>query len=190
MRYCLEIVLHLFAKLILDILLENKTKILIVKKNFLQCGFLVLWKPCRLVSMVESKAVGPCLIMIILHPTSPPSPAPALSNLTTSPSNRADLPAPTVKKDRIYRTPQIHVSCALAVCEHPTRGQDFAWQSSPAWKPKDPSVYPSSEEVYFSVSPFALRYDHLQEPNQISQPVFSNLLLIKTAVILAVVRCF
>lgn len=170
--------------------MENKTKILIVKKIVLQCGFLVLWKPCRLVSMVESKAVGPCLIMIILHLTSPPSPAPALSNLTTSPSNRADLPAPTVKKDRIHRTPQIHVNRALAVCKHTVWGQECVWQSGPAREPKDPSVYPSSEEVYFSVSPLALRYAHLQESNQISQPVFSNLLLSKTAVILAVVRCF
>lgn len=175
--------------LALMMIMENKTKILIEKTIVLQCGFLVLWKPCRLVSMVESKSVGPCLIMIILHPTSPPSPAPALSNLTTSPSNRADLPAPTVKKDRIRRTPQIHVNSALAVCEHPVRGQDCVWQSGPAREPKDPSIYPSSEEVYFSVSPLALRYALLQESNQISQPVFSNLLLSKTAVILPLVRC-
>uniref|UniRef100_A0A672RIP3 HELP domain-containing protein n=1 Tax=Sinocyclocheilus grahami TaxID=75366 RepID=A0A672RIP3_SINGR len=46
---------------------------------------LILWTPCLLVIMVVSKAIGQYLIMIILHPTSPPSPAPALSNLTTSP---------------------------------------------------------------------------------------------------------
>uniref|UniRef100_A0A8C1WMX2 EMAP like 1 n=1 Tax=Cyprinus carpio TaxID=7962 RepID=A0A8C1WMX2_CYPCA len=33
----------------------------------------------------QTLSIGQCLIMIILHPTSPPCPAPALSNLTTSP---------------------------------------------------------------------------------------------------------
>ncbi len=72
--------------------------------------------------MVVFKAIGQYLIIIIIHPTSPPSPAPALSNLTTSPSNRADLPAPTVKKDRIRWAPQIHISRALAVHQHATWG--------------------------------------------------------------------
>lgn len=78
--------------------------------------------------------------MIILHPTFPPCPAPALSNLTTSPSNCADLLAPAVQKDQIRRTPQIIVSRALAVHQHPIRGQDSVWQSGPTRIPKDPSV--------------------------------------------------
>ncbi len=138
--------------------------------------------------MVVVKAIGQYLIMIIFIPPLHPLPHPPCPIWPLHPSNRAALPAPTLKKDRIHWAPQIHISRALAVHQHAIRGQGFVWQSGPARKPKGPSVYPSSEEVYFSISPRAPRYALLQESNQISQPVFSNLLLIKTAVILNVVR--
>lgn len=93
---------------------------------FLQCVSLVLWQNPVLCLVRVSKTVEPCLTMILLYftPTSPFSPALALSCFTTLTSNCADLPAPTVKTGWIQRTPKIRVSCALAAPQQPIRAQD------------------------------------------------------------------
>lgn len=108
----------------------------------------------------------------------PPTPQLALSNPNTSPSDRADIPAPASKRDCVHWAPQIHFSRSVVLYKHSSRGQEHAWQSSPAGRHKGPAVYPLTEEVPLSAHLLSFRHPQLQEPHQIPQPIFSNLLLI------------